>query len=187
MTYEECAKQLEQPHTVTTSFHFPTTPEAIPGGHFLYSFGGIKVDVDVDVLTGKVKVTSIDHVISAGPVVSPSGYVGQIEGGGIMSLGYTLMEDMKMVDGKYATENFDSYLMPNIVDVPFATNVYAIEELVEGDKYGPRGVGEIGTIAIIPAIVKAIHDATGCWIKRLPVCPEELLEHMEQRGALEWV
>ena len=187
MTYVECAKQIEQPHTVTTSFHFPTTPDAIPGGHFLYSFGGIKVEVEVDVLTGKVKVTSIDHVISAGPVVSPNGYVGQIEGGGMMSLGYTLIEEAKMVEGKYVTENLDSYLMPNFVDMPFATNVYAIEELVEGDPYGPRGVGEIGTIAIIPAIVKAIHDATGYWVKKLPVSPEELLEHMEHKGAFEWV
>ena len=187
MTYEECAKQLEEPHTITTSFHFPTTPNAIPGGHFLYTFGGIKVDVEVDVLTGKVKVTSIDHVISAGPVISPNGYVGQIEGGGIMSLGYTLTEDVKMVDGMFATENFDSYLMPNIVDVPFNTQVFAIEELVEGDSYGPRGVGEIGTIAIIPAIAKAVHDATGCWIKKLPICPEELLENMERKGVLEWV
>lgn len=187
MTYEQCAKQLTEPHTVLTSFHFPTTPDAIPGGHFLYSFGGVKVDVEVDVLTGKVKVTSIDHVISAGPIVSPSGYIGQIEGGGIMSLGYTLIEEAKMIDAKYVTENFDSYLIPNIVDVPFETNVYAIEDLVEGDPYGPRGVGEIGTIAIIPAIVKAIHDATGCWIKKLPVCAEELLEEMEQKGMFEWV
>jgi xanthine dehydrogenase D subunit len=187
MTYEECAKQFEQPHSITTSFDFPTTPHAIPGGHFLYSFGGIKVEVEVDVLTGKVKVTSIDHVISAGPVVSPRGYVGQIEGGGIMSLGYVLTEDVKMIEGKYATENFDSYLMPNIVDVPFQTNVVAIEQLSHEDPYGPRGVGEIGTIAIIPAIVKAIHDATGCWIKKLPVSPEELLDSMEQKGVLEWV
>lgn len=185
MTYQQCAEQLQKP-TITTSFNFPTTPDAIPGGHFLYSFGSVKVDVDVDVLTGKVKVTAIDHVISAGPVVSPSGFVGQIEGGGVMSLGYTLTEEAKMVEAKYVTENFDSYLIPNIVDVPFETNVYAIEELVEGDAYGPRGVGEIGTIAIIPAIVKAVHDATGCWVKKLPISAEELLEEMEQRGMFEW-
>ena len=187
MTYEQCAQGLQEPHSITTSFHFPTTPEAIPGGHFLYSFGGVKVDVEVDVLTGKVKVIALDHVISAGPVISPNGFVGQIEGGGIMSLGYTLTEEAKMIDGKYVTENFDSYLIPNIVDVPFKTNVYAIEELVEGDVYGPRGVGEIGTIAIIPAIVKAVHDATGCWIKKLPISAEDLLAEMEQRGILAWV
>ncbi|WP_036178940.1 molybdopterin cofactor-binding domain-containing protein, partial [Ureibacillus massiliensis] len=125
--------------------------------------------------------------ISAGPVVSHQGYIGQIEGGGIMSLGYTILEDVKMVNSQYVTHNFDSYLIPNIVDVPFETNVYAIEDLYEGDCYGPRGVGEIGTIAIIPAIVKAVHDATGHWVQKLPISSEELLEAIELKGMLEWI
>lgn len=186
ITYKECAKQFED-RKVETSFHFPTTPDAVNGGHFLYSFGGIKVEVEVDLLTGKVKVSSIDHVIAAGPVVSHQGFIGQIEGGGIMSLGYTILEDVKMVNSEYVVHNFDSYLIPNIVDVPFETNVYAIEDLYEGDCYGPRGVGEIGTIAIIPAIVKAVHDATGHWIQKLPISSEELLEAIELKGMLEWI
>ena len=186
MSYKECAEVLLD-GTVLTSFHFPVTPDAVNGGHFLYSFGGVKVEVEVDVLSGKVKVMSIDHVIAAGPVVSPNGFRGQIEGGGVMSLGYTLMEEVKMVDSRYATHNFDSYLMPNIVDVPFETNVYAIEELYEGDIYGPRGVGEIGTISITPAIVKAIHDAIGCWVTKLPISSEDILEKVCARGMLEWI
>ncbi|BDH61546.1 putative xanthine dehydrogenase subunit D [Lysinibacillus sp. PLM2] len=186
ITYKDCANRIED-RTVETSFHFPTTPDAVNGGHFLYTFGGIKVEVEVDLLTGKVKVTSIDHVISAGPVVSHQGYIGQIEGGGIMSLGYTILEEVKMVNSHYVTQNFDSYLIPNIVDVPFETNVYAIEDLYKGDCYGPRGVGEIGTIAIIPAIVKAVHDATGYWVKKLPISSEELLEAIELKGMLEWI
>lgn len=186
MTYIECAESLLD-GTVLTSFHFPVTPDAVNGGHFLYSFGGIKVEVEVDILSGKVKVLSMDHVISAGPVVSPNGFRGQIEGGGIMSLGYTLTEEVKMVDSQYVTQNFDSYLMPNIVDVPFETNVYAIEELYEGDPYGPRGVGEIGTIAITPAIVKAIHDAIGCWVTKLPISSDEILENIESKGMLTWI
>ena len=186
LTYAACAASLEDT-TVLTSFHFPVTPDAVNGGHFLYSFGGVKVDVEVDLLIGKVKVMSIDHVISAGPVVSPKGFRGQIEGGGVMSLGYTLMEEAKMINSQYATENFDSYLMPNIVDVPFDTNVYAIEELYEGDSYGPRGVGEIGTIAITPAIIKAIHDAIGCWVTKLPISSEDILEKVELRGMPSWI
>ena len=141
----------------------------------------------VDLLTGKVKILALDHVVSAGPVVSPKGYIGQIEGGGVMSLGYTLMEEVKMIDGQLATTNFDAYLMPNIVDVPFDTNVHAIEDLVEGDPYGPRGVGEIGTIAIIPAVVKAVHDAIGCWVSKLPISSEEILENIESKGMLTWM
>ena len=186
LTYKECAESLLD-GTVLTSFHFPVTPDAVNGGHFLYSFGGIKVDVEVDLLSGKVKVISMDHVISAGPVVSPNGFRGQIEGGGVMSLGYTLTEEVKMVNSQYVTQNFDSYLMPNIVDVPFETNVYAIEELYEGDTYGPRGVGEIGTISITPAIIKAIHDAIGCWVTKLPISSEEILENVESKGMLTWI
>lgn len=186
LSYQEYAEQLQE-HTVETSFHFPVTLDAVSGGHFLYSFGGIKVDIEVDLLSGKVKVLSMDHVVSAGPVVSPHGYRGQIEGGGIMSLGYTLLEEAKMKDAQYVGQNYDSYLIPNIVDVPFETNVYAIEELYEGDSYGPRGVGEIGTIAITPAIVKAVHDAIGCWVSKLPISSEEILENIESRGLLEWI
>jgi len=187
ITFEELAEKIVEDCTVLSSFHFPTTPDAVTGGHFLYSFGGVKVDVDVDLLTGKVKVTSIDHVVAAGPVVSPNGYRGQIEGGGVMSLGYTLMEEAKMLDSKYVTQNFDTYLIPCIADIPFETNVYAIEELYKDDSYGPRGVGEIGTISITPAIVKAVHDAVGFWIRRLPISSEEILETVERRGMIEWM
>ena len=52
--------------------------------------------------------------------------------------------------------------------------------------YGPRGVGEIGTIAITPAIVKAVHDAVGCWINKLPISREELLEAIDRKGLKQW-
>ncbi|OAH53235.1 xanthine dehydrogenase subunit D [Domibacillus aminovorans] len=188
MTYKQLAQEMKDgsPLVVYTNFHFPTTPDAVIGGHYLYTFGGVKVEVEVDLLTGKVKVTDLDHVIAAGPVISPNGYRGQIEGGGVMSLGYTLMEEAKMEGGRYVTENFDTYLIPSIADIPFHTNVQAIEALYKDDSHGPRGVGEIGTIAITPAIVNAIHDATGHWVRHLPVSSEEILEAVEVRRMLEW-
>lgn len=184
ITYPQLAQRgfIENPLSVNTHFHFPTTPDAVNGGHFLYSFGAVMVQVEIDLLTGKIKVIKINHVIAAGPVVSPQGYLGQIEGGGVMGLGYALMEDALMQQGQYITDNLDSYLIPSIRDVPITMNVHAIETLYEGDPYGPRGVGEIGGIAIAPAIVKAIHDAIGYWVCRLPVSPEEILHAIEVRG-----
>ena len=189
LTYKECIQGLEETDCIKvhTKFHFPTTPDAVLGSHFLYVFAGVTVDVDVDLLTGKVKVMDVNHVVAAGPVVSPIGYRGQIEGGGIMSLGYALMENVKMVNGKYMTENLDTYLMPSIADVPFDMNVQAIEELYEADEYGPRGVGEIGLICLAPAIANAVHDAIGHHVNRLPISPEEILKAIEKRGLLEWI
>jgi CO/xanthine dehydrogenase Mo-binding subunit len=174
--------------TIDTSFNFPTSPDATVGGsHYLYAFAAVMVQVEVDLLTGRVKVGAIDQAVAAGRVVSSLGYIGQIEGGGVMSLGYTLMEEAVMENGLYLTDNFDTYFIPTICDVPYKTNVEAIEKLVEGDTFGPRGVGEIGTVAVAPAIVRAIYDATGCWVNKLPVSPEFILKSVSLGERQQWI
>ncbi|MEC1667362.1 xanthine dehydrogenase subunit D [Bacillus mojavensis] len=183
VTYRELAEK--GPLMDETAFDFPTTPDPVVGGHFLYSFGAVAVEVEVDLLTGDVRVIDCEHAIAAGPVVSPQGYLGQIEGGAAMALGYTLMEEAKMTDGRYVAENLDQYVIPGIKDVP-AMKLTAIEELMDGDPYGPRGVGEIGTIAITPAIIKAVHDAVGCWVNKLPISREELLDAIDRKGIKQW-
>ncbi|WP_099303221.1 xanthine dehydrogenase subunit D [Bacillus sp. Marseille-P3800] len=173
--------EAESLPTVTTTFNFPTTPDAVDSGHYLYTFSMTFSEVEVDLLTGQIKIICLDQVISAGPVVNERGYKGQIEGGGVMALGYAVMEDAHMVEGYYTKENLDKYMIPTITDVPFSMGVEPIEQLPEGDEHGPRGVGEIGTIAVAPSIVKAIHDATGVWVNQLPVSPLALLQEMERR------
>ncbi|MEI2403427.1 xanthine dehydrogenase subunit D [Niallia taxi] len=181
MTYKQIADTIEKRPQVSVSYHFPTTTKSIDGGHYLYTFAGAAAEVEVDALTGRVYVSRLDHTIAAGPVVNPMGYLGQIEGGGSMALGFTIMEDAVMENGRYMTENFDSYLIPTILDIPKQTNVTAIEHLEPGDDFGPRGVGEIGTVAVAPAIVAAIHDATGHWVNKLPINSEEMMGYAISR------
>ncbi|MFC4766733.1 xanthine dehydrogenase subunit D [Effusibacillus consociatus] len=176
LTYCDLAARLERLPSTTVHFHFPTTPDALVGGHYLYSFSAVIAQVEVDLLTGRVRALKMDQAVSAGPVVTQMGYLGQIEGGGVMGLGFTLMEDAVMEKGRYSTQNFDSYLIPTIRDVPLDVNVEAIEALHPNDSYGPRGVGEIGTVAVAPALAAAIHDAIGYRVSRLPVSPEEILK-----------
>jgi CO/xanthine dehydrogenase Mo-binding subunit len=189
ITYTKLAKKLpiEQKIFVQTAFDFPTSSDAMEGSHYLYAFAAVMAHVEVDLLTGKVKVMEIDQAVAAGPVVSPMGYQGQIEGGGVMALGYTLMEEAMMDRGIYLTDNFDSYLIPTICDAPSQMNVTAVEKLFEGDLFGPRGVGEIGTVAVAPAIVRAIYDATGCWVNKLPVSPEFLLKSTSLGAVKTWM
>jgi xanthine dehydrogenase D subunit len=190
ITFTELAEQMPSGRSINvhTSFSFPVSPDATVGGsHYLYAFAAVMALVEVDLLTGQVKVNAIDQAVAAGPVVSSLGYLGQIEGGGVMALGYTLMEEALMEKGIYLTDNFDSYFIPTICDVPYKTNVEAIEKLVDGDPFGPRGVGEIGTVAVSPAIVRAIYDATGCWVNRLPVSPEFLLKTISLGEMQPWI
>ncbi|WP_420488404.1 xanthine dehydrogenase subunit D [Gottfriedia acidiceleris] len=184
MSYKELAQKIPQKQEiiVQTSFDFPTSPDATVGGsNYVYSFASVLAQVEVDLLTGETKIIGLDQVVAAGPVVNLLGYKGQIEGGGVMALGYTLMEDSLMENGVYVSDNFDTYLIPTICDVPCNLNVEPFEKLDEEDSFGPRGVGEIGTVAVAPAIARAIFDATGCWINKLPISPENLLKLINSR------
>ncbi|TXC91523.1 xanthine dehydrogenase subunit D [Metabacillus litoralis] len=179
LSYKEIAQLLKNELPIfKTQFHFPTTPDPVVGGHYLYTFAAVATEVEVDMLTGKVRVINFDHAISAGPVVNPMGYLGQIEGGAIMGLGFTILEDSLMENSRYQIENFDSYLLPTIKDIPNKSNVDVDETLSEGDVFGPRGVGEIGTVAIAPAITSAIFNATGIRVNRLPISPEKMLNDL---------
>ena len=93
-----------------------------------------------------------------------------------MALGFTLLEDAQMEDSQYLTKNLDTYLIPTIVDMNGVIEVLPIEDLPEHDTYGPRGIGEVGSVALAPAIAEAIYNAVGKRINKLPIDPEFLQE-----------
>jgi CO/xanthine dehydrogenase Mo-binding subunit len=179
LTYSQIAAALNEPIVLETEFHYPTTPDEIMGGHFLYTFAGVAVHVEVNLLTGRVKLLNQFHTIAAGPVMNPQGYIGQIEGGSSMALGFTLSEDAQMEDGQYLTKNLDTYLIPTICDISREFSLEAIEDLPEDDTNGPRGVGEIGTVLLAPAIASAVFHAVGKRISKLPIQPELLQEEFQ--------
>jgi CO/xanthine dehydrogenase Mo-binding subunit len=89
-----------------------------------------------------------------------------------------------MEGGRAVTGNLDTYIMPSLADRPGAITTYALDELDEGDPYGPRGVGELGITGSAPAIGNAVARALRlradtAWPNRLPLSPETLLNLME--------
>jgi xanthine dehydrogenase D subunit len=185
VTYAEAAAEAVKPILAHTEFDYPTTPEGRVGAHYLYSYAAAIVEVEVNLLTGRVKVLQTDHVIAAGPVINPMGFLGQIEGGSVMALGYTLTEDAVMKEGRYLRHNLDTYLVPTFSDSPLRIQVEAIEELPEGDTFGPRGVGEIGSVGLAPAITAAVRQATGIWVNQLPISPEDIVQSIDWLEGVE--
>ncbi|MDQ0902402.1 xanthine dehydrogenase subunit D [Paenibacillus sp. V4I7] len=188
VTYAELAEAADaaaKPIIAHTEFDYPTTPEGLVGAHYLYSYASVIVEVEVNMLTGRVKVLQTDHVIAAGPVINPMGFLGQIEGGSVMALGYTLTEDAVMKESNYVRHNLDTYLVPTFKDSPHTIRVEAIEDLPEGDTFGPRGVGEIGSVGLAPAITAAVRQATGIWVNRLPISPESIVQSIDWLEGVE--
>ncbi|WP_151732861.1 xanthine dehydrogenase subunit D [Paenibacillus tengchongensis] len=176
ISYTELARGLKEPLVCQTVFHYPTTPQPRVGAHFLYTYSAIAVRVELNLLTGRVRITDQYHVVAAGPVANPQGYLGQIEGGSSMAVGFTLSEDAVMAGGAYVTKNMDTYLVPTIIDMNGRIQVEAIEDLPEHDTYGPRGIGEIGSVHLAPAVAAAIFQAVRKRVNKLPVEPELLQE-----------
>jgi xanthine dehydrogenase D subunit len=174
LTYKDLAQRISEPIVCNTKFTYPTTNFKRVGAHFLYTYSAIAVRVEVNLLTGRVRVLDQYHAVAAGPVANPQGYLGQIEGGSSMAVGFTLSEDAVMSGGSYATKNLDTYLVPTIADMNGSIQVQPIEDLPDHDTYGPRGIGEVGSVNLAPAVASAIFQAVGKRVTKLPIDPEWL-------------
>ena len=164
----------------SAAFAFPKTGHTAGNARYLFAFGATLARVAVDAVAGTVRVLDLHQHTAAGPVLDAAAYLGQIEGGGVQGLGFTLMEDLPMAEGRATVTNLDGYMLPSIADAPERSRVLALEDLDPGDPYGPRGVGEMGIAAVAPAIAAAVADALGHWSARTPFPPETLLDAMRR-------
>jgi CO/xanthine dehydrogenase Mo-binding subunit len=79
------------------------------------------------------------------------------------------------------TENLHDYLIPSIGDAP-RMHCTLVEDAEPLGPFGAKGVGEPGLIPTAPAILGAIHRATGVRMRRVPVLPHRLREALKRHG-----
>ena len=146
------------------------TGDAYPA--FGWAAAVAKVDVDLD--TGEVAVRECVSADDIGRVIHPVLAEGQVEGGTLQAIGYATIEEMKLVDGRYLNDRLATYLIPTSLDAPHLRSIL-VEKPFSGAPHGAKGVGELPMDVGAPAVVAAIHDATGVWIHDLPATPERIL------------
>ncbi|HET7685305.1 MAG TPA: xanthine dehydrogenase family protein molybdopterin-binding subunit [Candidatus Limnocylindria bacterium] len=132
----------------------------------------VRVDVDLD--TGEVAVRDCVAADDVGRVIHPVLAEGQVEGGTLQAIGYATIEEMKLVDGRYLNDRLATYLIPTALDAP-RIHTILIEAPYSGAPHGAKGIGELPMDVGAPAVVAAIHDATGVWIHDLPATPERII------------
>ncbi|MGY4830638.1 xanthine dehydrogenase family protein molybdopterin-binding subunit [Sphaerotilaceae bacterium SBD11-9] len=156
------------------------TPSEIDGAHYVFGACAALAKVQVDTWTGQLRVLDMALAAALGPVVSPMGLLGQMEGGALMGQGLATTEQLPMQGGRYLARNLDAYLVPTLADAP-RWDVSAIENLLPGDPIGPRGAGEISVNIAVPAIANAVSAALGMPVNRLPIAADDVLDFLEQR------
>ena len=130
--------------------------------------------VEVDTVTGKVKVLKIFAAHDVGVAINPQKIEGQIEGSCVMGLGYALSEEFVSEKGIFKTKTYKDCGVPTIQDVP-SIDVIIIEDPEPIGPYGAKGISEIATVPATPAILNAIYDAIGKRVYSIPVRPEKIL------------
>jgi len=160
-------------------------PETTPLGeegdkHFAYSFAAQAIEVEVDLKTGEVEVLKAIAATDVGKAINPLGLQGQIEGGTIMGLGHALTEEFILENGRVITDHLSRYRMPSIKHVPGVMRSFIVEDPTTDGPYGAKGVGEISTMPVPPAVVNAVYNATGIRFKRLPVDQDWLARRLQE-------
>lgn len=150
----------------TGSFGHPASPPPYMAGF---------ADIEYDPKTGVVRVVDYVGVVDCGTVINPPLATVQAESGVVQGIGYALYEDVLYgPTGQLFTNNFMQYKIPTRPDIPQVR--VAFEESYEpSGPYGAKSIGEVVINTSAPAIQSAIHAATGRYLYRLPMKPEDIL------------
>ena len=158
--------------TCESTFDPPITPLDENGQgtpYAVFGFGAHMAEIEVDIELGTVRVLKVTAAHDVGRAINPTLIEGQIEGGVAQGLGMALMEEFFPGKG----ENLHDYLIPSAGDVPPVESIL-IEEPSSIGPFGAKGIGEQAVIPTAPAILNAIHDATGVRIHRVPATPDRV-------------
>ena len=153
-----------------------------------YCSGTHVAEVQVDAMTGGVKVLRYTVAHDAGRVINPLIVDGQVQGGVAHGIGNALLEWMRYdANAQPLTTSFADYMLPMATDVPTCTIAH-IETVNPLNPLGVKGAGEGGTIPAPAAIVAAIEDALspfGVHFAETPLTPERIVAAMRAAGAYE--
>src|SRR4029077_10320994 len=138
-----------------------------------YGWGCDIVELEVDPETWEVKPIALTTVHEIGKAIHPMLARGQIEGGSAQGLGYALLEEVVMRDGRMANAQLTNYIIPTTLDTP-ALEVVMLENPYTHGPFGAKGVGEMPIDGPAPAVINALRHA-GYDLREIPATPEKLM------------
>jgi CO/xanthine dehydrogenase Mo-binding subunit len=152
----------------------PETGKSDP--NFAYGYVAQAVEIELDLETGYLRIVDLISTNDVGKAINPQQVKGQIEGAVVQAVGYAVIEDFQQDGGYVQTPHLSTYLIPTVLDVPEQVQSVVLEYPDPIGPYGARGMAEMPFIPVAPAIVAAIHDATGVWFDEFPLTGERILK-----------
>jgi CO/xanthine dehydrogenase Mo-binding subunit len=156
-----------------TTPYDPQTGKSEPNFAYGYVAQGVTVEVDTEI--GQIKILEVISTNDVGKAVNPMLVQGQIEGGVVQATGYAILENFIQRGGFVLTPYLSTYLIPTVQDVPDTVKSIILEYADPIGPYGARGMAEMPFLPLAPAVIAAVHQATGVWFYEFPLVPERVL------------
>jgi putative selenate reductase molybdopterin-binding subunit len=174
VTFEEVGlsslHQLNQHQIMYTASHYSLNSPPPTAAQF--------AEITLDTETGEIKTDRLLMVVDCGRVINPITATGQVEGGLQQGLGFTLSEDSIFdKDGKMENARLKDYHTYRSDDMPPMDVIFVQTDESTGP-FGAKSISEISIDGVAPAIVNAVHHATGIWMRELPLTPERVWQNL---------
>lgn len=177
---ERPAKATYQYRPPATTMYDPLTGKSEP--NFSYGYVAQAAEVEVDIETGHVFVRRVVSANDVGRAINPELVRGQIEGAVVQAQGYAVMENLVSSEGQIRNPYLSTYLIPTVLDVPLEVKSVVLEYPDPIGPWGARGMAEMPFLVLAPAIIAAVHDATGVWIDSIPLTPDRVVAALRAHG-----
>ena len=147
------------------------------GPKAVFSFSAVFAEVHVDSDLGLVRLNRFVGAYDCGRVINPKTARSQAIGGIIWGVGHALLEQSETdpAMGRFLNRNYSGYLVPTSADIPKLDVIFVGEFDEEASPIGAKGLGELTSVSVAPAIANAVYHATGRRVRDLPITIEKLL------------
>jgi CO/xanthine dehydrogenase Mo-binding subunit len=170
-------EQLIEERFKEPDFVIPFDIEKFSGDTYpTYSWGVNAVEVELDTITGYIKILGAYGSFDVGTPIDRTIVTGQMEGGLLQSIGYASIEKMA-VDGtgRIRNNSYSDYIIPTALDVPNMQVMLYKEQYPEGP-YGAKGAGELPCVGAPAAYLEAVEQALGgVKLYRIPFSAEDAM------------
>ena len=131
----------------------------------------IVAEVEINIETGKLRVTRFVAAHDCGFVVNPMSLIGTVEANLMQAMSRAMFEAVRFDEGQVTSVDWLTYPIADITDTPDSIDVVLVNNMPANKSLG---AGEPATRPVAAAIGNAIFDATGVRIRRVPFTPEVL-------------
>ena len=99
-------------------------------------------------------------------------------------MGYALSEKYEIEDGIPKSTSLRDLGLLRFRDIPEIVPIPITDPHPKGP-FGAKGMGELALSPTAPAVVNAVHDAIGIWLRDLPATNEKILKELNRKREID--